>query len=84
MQPPDLVVQALAGRVNAKAVDVTHRNHDLHPSSSESIESARAYLRTLPRSIEGDNGDSQLFAVACRLVLDFDLTPDQAMPLLRE
>jgi hypothetical protein len=45
---------------------------------------ARAYVAKMPGAVEGHGGDRQTFQVACRLVIDFDLTPEQALPLLRE
>jgi hypothetical protein len=45
---------------------------------------ARAYLRTLPRSIEGQNGSKALYRAACVLVKDFALSFDAALPLLLE
>jgi hypothetical protein len=48
------------------------------------IELARAYLAKIPPAIEGQNGDKRTYSVACRLVLDFDLTPEQALPLFEE
>jgi hypothetical protein len=45
---------------------------------------ARAYLATLPPAIEGQGGDKQTFTVACHLVIGFGLSPEEALPLLRE
>lgn len=45
---------------------------------------ARAYLRKLPRSIEGQNGSGALFRAACVLVKDFALPIDAALPLILE
>jgi hypothetical protein len=44
---------------------------------------ARAYLATLRPAIAGQNGHAATFAAACRLV-EFGLSPDQALPLLLE
>jgi hypothetical protein len=45
---------------------------------------ARAYVAEMPPAIEGQGGDLQTFTVACRLVVGFGLTPEQALPLLQE
>src|SRR5262249_16873673 len=45
---------------------------------------ARAYLAKLPPAIEGHGGDKQTFTAACHLILDFGLSPPEALPLLRE
>jgi hypothetical protein len=45
---------------------------------------ARAYLVKLPPAVEGQGGDKQTFAAACHLVVGFDLSPADALPLLRE
>jgi hypothetical protein len=47
-------------------------------------ELARAYVAKLPPGMEGQGGDKQTFTVACYLVRDFDLSPDQALPLMQE
>lgn len=44
----------------------------------------RRYLRAIPGATAGRSGDKETFAVACRLVLGFDLTPTEAMPFFRE
>jgi hypothetical protein len=45
---------------------------------------ARAYLAKLAPAVEGQGGDKQTFKAACYLVIDFGLTPEQALPLLME
>src|SRR5207237_798146 len=45
---------------------------------------ARKYLAKVPPAVEGQGGDRRTFGVACLLVLDFDLSPDAALPLLLE
>jgi hypothetical protein len=44
----------------------------------------RAYVARMPPAVQGQGGDKQTFAAACRLVIDFDLTPEEALPLLLE
>lgn len=45
---------------------------------------ARSYLRKVPPAIEGEGGDRHTFTVACRLVRDFALSTDDALPLMLE
>lgn len=55
-------------------------------SSGESsvIERARKYLEKVPGAVSGQGGHDATYAAACALVLGFDLTPEQAYPLLVE
>jgi hypothetical protein len=48
------------------------------------IEDARQYLSKMQPAIEGQGGHKQTFKVACRLIIDFDLSPDQAWPIALE
>ena len=41
------------------------------------------YLDKMPAAVSGCGGHNQTYAVACRLVLSFDLCPDEAMPYMR-
>jgi hypothetical protein len=45
---------------------------------------ARAYLRKVPPAVEGQGGDRHTFVVACRLVRDFALAVEDALPLMLE
>src|SRR5262249_51291159 len=56
----------------------------LGPGTDRKQRLARAYLAKMNPAIEGQGGDKQTFTAACRLVIDFDLTPEEALPLLRE
>jgi hypothetical protein len=47
-------------------------------------ERARAYLSKVPPAVAGENGSGTTFKAACTLVLGFDLSPDDALPLLQE
>jgi len=49
-----------------------------------SLQKVRKYIAQLPAAIEGQGGDKLTYTVACRLVIDFGLDPEQAMPLLKE
>jgi hypothetical protein len=56
----------------------------LDMGSGQKQQRARAYLAKMNPAIEGRGGDRQTFTAACSLVIDFDLTPEEALPLLRE
>jgi P4 family phage/plasmid primase-like protien len=43
---------------------------------------ARAYLDKVPSAVSGQGGHDRTFAAACALVLGFDLTVEEALPLL--
>ena len=45
---------------------------------------ARAYIAKMPPAISGQGGHDQTFAVACALILGFNLSIEQAFPLLQE
>jgi hypothetical protein len=46
------------------------------------LDRAARYIGKLPDSIEGQNGSDVCFNAACCLVLGFDLTPNEAFPIL--
>jgi hypothetical protein len=52
--------------------------------SGEAAHQARAYLARVAPAVEGEGGDHQTFKAACLLVLDFSLSPEDALPLLLE
>lgn len=45
---------------------------------------ARKYVSKIPEAVAGKHGHDHTFAAACRLIIDFDLTVDQAMPIMLE
>jgi hypothetical protein len=45
---------------------------------------ARGYVEKMPSAVSGQGGHDQTFAVACRLVRGFGLTPAEARPVLEE
>jgi KaiC/GvpD/RAD55 family RecA-like ATPase len=47
-------------------------------SASAVIDRARAYVATMPISVSGQHGHDAAFKVACRLVLGFALSPEEA------
>ena len=48
------------------------------------IERARRYISTIPAAVSGSGGHNATFHVACILVLDFELSPSEALILLSE
>jgi hypothetical protein len=48
------------------------------------IDRARRYVDRMPPAINGSGGHNATFHVACVLVQGFGLSPDQALPLMRE
>ena len=73
----------LSWEFKTQSVDVNPNASKLSDSSSV-IERARAYIKAMPPAIEGQGGDAATFNVAKKLVHDFGLSPDQAMPLMLE
>lgn len=65
-----LAVQRIAAPITT-GIDEQHK-----------IRRASAYLATIDPAISGSGGDEQTFIAACRMVIGFDLTPDQAFALL--
>src|SRR5262249_47620857 len=51
---------------------------------AEILKRARSYLAKMPPAIQGQGGDRVTFTAACRLVCDFALSPEQALPLMQE
>lgn len=52
--------------------------------SGDVRERARRYLATIPPAVAGEHGHDQTFHAACRIVQGFDLSVDDALPLLAE
>lgn len=59
-------------------------NADAKPEDPKIIAAARKYVSKMPEAISGRRGHDHTFAVACRLIIDFDLTVEQAMPIMLE
>src|SRR5262245_1734395 len=79
------LLEGLAGEAptdNRRADEVSMQIPDLPVARKQAL--ARAYIARVPGAVEGHGGDRQTVRVACRLVIDFDLTPDEALPLLQE
>ena len=41
------------------------------------------YIDKMPPAVSGQRGHDRTFAVACKLVLGFDLSPNEAIPYMR-
>jgi len=54
------------------------------PLSSDTFERARRYLEKIPPAIEGQHGDDHTYRVAAVLVVDFNLSDDDAFTVLKE
>lgn len=52
--------------------------------SATILDRARAYVAAMPAAISGQGGHNATFAVACALVKGFNLSVDQARPLMDE
>lgn len=52
-------------------------------AGADVIERAKRYVAKMPPSIEGQKGSDRLFAAACKLVIDFDLSIDDALHVLQ-
>ncbi|MEM6257425.1 MAG: hypothetical protein AAGI37_03840 [Planctomycetota bacterium] len=48
------------------------------------IAAARRYVATMPEAVSKKRGHNQTYAVACKLIIGFDLTVEQAMPIMLE
>jgi hypothetical protein len=83
---PDAVLEALSERAAKDAGQTQQADRPvLTPAELTSVQKrARAYLAKLPPAIEGQGGDQQTFTAACTLVVGFGLSPDDALPLLKE
>jgi hypothetical protein len=66
---------------------VESKNRLIYATSSPTLtpaERAARYVAKMPESVSGQHGHDRCFAVACRLLIDFDLPESEAWPILRE
>jgi len=70
----------------APSANGTHKRPGPTPraSGASPAQRARAYLKKIPDSVQGDHGSNPCFYAACLLVIDFDLSEEEAWPLLVE
>jgi hypothetical protein len=52
--------------------------------AADIIERARLYIAKMPEAVAGQNGHDATYQVAVALVMGFDLSPAEALPLLEE
>lgn len=83
---PNVLLEEMAIKIESKIphgpVGEFKKIHFDNPT--EVISKARAYLSRMPPAIEGQNGRNQFLNAACRMVDDFALSREQAIPLLEE
>jgi hypothetical protein len=85
--PLELIEQVAAEAPPGKtSVPVTHKangmSHSATPASSDVIKRASAYVAKMPPAIQGEQGSGKLLNVCAKLRLGFDLTQDQAWPIM--
>jgi hypothetical protein len=56
----------------------------LREATKDQLLRAKAYVSKMLGAIEGQGGHNRTFDVACRLVIDFAIPAEQALPILRE
>jgi hypothetical protein len=88
---PPLIVEELAARSSrkgARPLGGPGANADIISIARLPLTAvqrrARRYIAHIPPAVEGQGGDRLTYTVACRLVLGFGLSVDQALPLLQE
>jgi hypothetical protein len=53
-------------------------------ADAQTVADAREFLSTFPAAVSGNGGHNITFAAACRLIIDYALSSDQALELLQE
>jgi hypothetical protein len=85
MVPSDqLETLAAMATANAKPPPKNRPTRKPRSDGTSITDRARKYLVTLPPAVSGQRGHNATFHAACILVLGFDLTPNEAFPLLVE
>ena len=79
------VRRRLLEQLAAKAPAETVRANLLTGTTPPAVfERARVYLAKIEPGISGQHGSNPTYRAACKLILGFNLTPEEALPLLRE
>ncbi len=69
---------------NQNLAEASQEFRDNPDASEETVQKARGHVSRMPDAISGDRGHNATFAVACTLMLDFALSFQQSLELLRE
>lgn len=77
-------VDDLLTRISAPRAPAVTRLAPVGPRPDNVIRRARAYLEKVDPAISGQGGHNTTFRAACALILGFDLSPEEAYPLLAE
>lgn len=80
----EVEAERIAGAERLRAEAAAHRAARAPASSVDSITRARRYVAKMPAAISGSGGHAATFAVARRLVADFELPDADAWDLLLE
>lgn len=78
--PEKIMVVAKAKQTTAKPQPPSRIDN---PIVTDNIARAKAYIDKVPGAVSGQNGNSETYKTACKLVCDFALTSDEALSLLR-
>ena len=83
-QAPEWLVEWVTNRTSTAATTAAATTSTTTSVSDIVPDRAAKYLAKLPPAISGQGGHDQTFHAACVLVLGFALSPEQALPLLRQ
>lgn len=88
-QPRQPFIDALARRYwpdlfGRKITRTNGNGHHREPSRQSVVDRARKYLAKIPPAVSGQGGHNATYHAACVLVVDFDLTKDEAFALLSD
>lgn len=79
---PDWLIEACQKK--SEGPPAVTEQHRLGPVTPDVVERARRYMAAIPPAISGQRGHDKTFDAACSLVLGFNLSPDEAFPILAE
>jgi hypothetical protein len=78
------LIESLAAQAPKPAPPQTPARRSPGRSTPNVTDRAAKYLAKLPPAVSGQKGHAATFHAACTLVLGFDLSPDDAFPILAE
>ena len=76
-------IEALAAEAPKEKAKTTRQRGKTRPRKSV-VDRAAAYLAKIPPAVSGESGHDVTFHAACVLVRDFDLSIEDALPILAE